>query len=283
MAREELDGQPVIDMHVHVYTEEAFWGPAPDDVTGQMGPATAAKHQEALLREMDANHVVLAMASAPLGWKNPDPSRFLQGLELHDPSDLDLAKLEASVEAGEVQVLGELMGAYAGIGPEAPVWDPVYALAEAHDIPVAIHMGVVPPGAEQGRFPNYRIQLGDPLRMQDVLVRYPGLRVYLMHAGLPAYPRKMLEMMNQFPTLHVDIGVLAWIRPYTQASLRSFLPAAFEAGFGDRVLFGSDEMVWPDAVSWSIAFIKEAEFLSAEEKRMLLHDNAARFLGVEGP
>jgi len=46
----------------------------------------------------------------------------------------------------------------------------------------------------------------------------------------------------------------------------------------NRVMFGSDQLVWPDVIESSIAAIEEAPFLDAEQKRAILYANAARFL-----
>jgi predicted TIM-barrel fold metal-dependent hydrolase len=46
-------------------------------------------------------------------------------------------------------------------------------------------------------------------------------------------------------------------------------------------MFGSDQMIWPDAIERSIDSIQEAPFLTAEQKRAILHDNAARFLRLD--
>jgi len=51
-----------------------------------------------------------------------------------------------------------------------------------------------------------------------------------------------------------------------------------EAGFGKRILFGSDQMGWPDAIVVAIRRIQAAPFLSAAQKRDILYENAARFL-----
>ena len=51
-----------------------------------------------------------------------------------------------------------------------------------------------------------------------------------------------------------------------------------EAGFGKRVMFGSDQMNWPGAIDYSIESITSAPFLTQQQKRDILHDNAARFL-----
>lgn len=50
------------------------------------------------------------------------------------------------------------------------------------------------------------------------------------------------------------------------------------AGFGKRIMFGSDNMVWPQTIEIGIKTIEKATFLTAEQKRDILFNNAARFL-----
>ena len=57
-----------------------------------------------------------------------------------------------------------------------------------------------------------------------------------------------------------------------------YLQQIVEAGFADRILFGSDQMIWPGVIEPSIEAIEQAPFLDAEQKRDILYDNAARFL-----
>jgi predicted TIM-barrel fold metal-dependent hydrolase len=47
---------------------------------------------------------------------------------------------------------------------------------------------------------------------------------------------------------------------------------------GKRILFGSDQMYWPDAIGEAIRAVDEAPFLDATQKRDILYNNAARFL-----
>ena len=46
-------------------------------------------------------------------------------------------------------------------------------------------MGLGPPGAAYIGFPKYRMSLSNPLLLEEVLVRHPKLRLYVMHAGWP--------------------------------------------------------------------------------------------------
>lgn len=43
-------------------------------------------------------------------------------------------------------------------------------------------------------------------------------------------------------------------------------------------MFGSDQMIWPQAIGIGIDTIEHADFLTTEQKRDILYNNAARFL-----
>lgn len=69
------------------------------------------------------------------------------------------------------------------------------------------------------------------------------------------------------------------IRTRSDFSFGRRRPGELRLQFGvKRIMFGSDQMVWPEAIDVSIAAINEAPFLSAEQKRDILYNNAARFL-----
>jgi predicted TIM-barrel fold metal-dependent hydrolase len=55
------------------------------------------------------------------------------------------------------------------------------------------------------------------------------------------------------------------------------------SGFGDRLMFGSDQMIWPESITLAVEGVDSATFLSPEQKRAIFHDNAARFLKLEQP
>jgi predicted TIM-barrel fold metal-dependent hydrolase len=47
------------------------------------------------------------------------------------------------------------------------------------------------------------------------------------------------------------------------------------------LMFGSDQMRWPEMIGEGIEAIEEADFLTAEQKRDILYNNAARFLRMD--
>ena len=58
----------------------------------------------------------------------------------------------------------------------------------------------------------------------------------------------------------------------------SYLRGIVDAGFGTRTIFGSDQMVWPEAMEIAIQNIERADFLTADKTRNILSYNAATFL-----
>jgi uncharacterized protein len=199
---------------------------------------------------------------------------FLPSTSSWGPDAPSPETLRRLFEAGPFTVLGEIANQYLGIAPDDERMAPYWALAEELDIPVAIHMGEGPPGVAY-LIPTYRARLTNPFLLEEVLLRHPRLRVAVMHYGSPLVD-EMISMLGAYPQLYVDIGGIQWAYPpeYFYDQLRRFI----EAGFGNRVMFGSDQMVWPGVIEPAIAIIEEARFLSEEQRRDIFYNNAARFL-----
>ena len=96
-----------------------------------------------------------------------------------------------------------------------------------------------------------------------------------MHAGFPMLD-DLLAMLYAHPQVHVDVGIIVYGQP--KATFYRYLRGIVEAGFTNRVMFGSDQMVWPGVIERAINTINEAPFLNEQQKRDILYNNAARFL-----
>jgi predicted TIM-barrel fold metal-dependent hydrolase len=53
------------------------------------------------------------------------------------------------------------------------------------------------------------------------------------------------------------------------------------AGLGTRILFGSDQMYWPEAIGMAVDAVEAAPFLTPAERRAIFYGNAVRFLRLE--
>ena len=301
--------EPVIDMHLHALAANAQGPPpmgmcTPIDTMPGWDPITPfppvflevfkkpscadpiwspTTDVEVMTRTLDVmkRHNVIGVLSGPAArvdaWMAADSARFIPALILNAG--------EASAPTPEIvrqrhaqkqlSVLGEVTNQYSGLQPDDPRMEPYWTLAEELDIPVAYHVGPGPPGAVYLGSPNYRARLHSALTMEEVLVKHPRLRLSVMHAGFPLLD-DMLALLYAYPQVYVDVGIIVYGQP--RPAFYRYMQALVDAGFGKRVMFGSDQMVWPETLERAITVINDAPFLSAAQKRDILYNNAARFL-----
>jgi predicted TIM-barrel fold metal-dependent hydrolase len=269
--------QPIIDVHLHSESLANLkdWGPNP--VTGKKAPESVEEHIKQTLAAMDRYNVVLGIASGDLEsveqfrkaaldriWAGP--SRGIPGLNLEN--------LRALYQSGRLKIMGEVVAQYDGLSPSDLILDPYFALTESLDVPACIHMGMSFPGITESS-PKFRVSVGNPLLLEELLNRHPKMRVWIAHMGFP-FLEETIGILNVYPRVYVDTGAIDWIeRPEAFAS---YLKTLVIYGFEKRIMFGSDQMTWPDAIGLAVETIEKADFLSADQKRDILYDNAARFL-----
>ena len=256
--------QPVIDVHMHAVGAGAR--------TASLAADTATLHE--VVAELDRDHVIAVLVSSltlprALQWARRD-DRFIPTLAFRDTS-MSVDTIRALVQRGAVVGLGELGFQYAGLRPDDPALDRYFAVAEELDVPVAIHMA----GGGLPDVPGFRVRLGDPLLLEEALLRHPRVRVNLMHAGLP-FLESTVAIMRRYPQVYADLSKISDSSAYPRRQFHDYLRALVHADLGERLMFGSDA-AGPGAVTASIAGITSATFLSAAERRDILCDNAARF------
>jgi hypothetical protein len=271
----------VIDMHMHSYTEKDFWvGKARN---GLESSKSSKEHLEQTIQKMNQHKIEYAVICGTIEsiekYTKAD-KRFIPGYQDYEDTLIPIKQFEEYVQTGKIKVFGEVMAVYKGRTLADSLYQPYLAICEKYGIPVAYHSGGSFPNAQQLGWPKYRIALGDPFLIEDVLVKYPKLKLYLMHAGENFY-ENTLRMMDGYPNLYADLGVELWLHPLTKDYGTKFLKSAKEYGFLDRVMFGSDQMVWPEAITSSINFLKSMDFLTETEKEMILYKNAKKFIGIK--
>lgn len=284
---------PIIDVHLH--TEGFTWaeGEAPrNPVTGEPSTATTSEeHLRRTVEAMDRYNVVKGIVSqsdwaSVERWVDAYPDRFIGGAEFPwvntgDPWLPDLTLLRRKLQGGRFGVIGEITAQYVGLSPSDPVFEPYWALAEELDIPVGIHTGNSRPGIVYEDAPRFRVRFGDPLLLEEMLVAHPRLRVWIMHAGGPDLVQETIALMRQYPQVYADIGILSWGMP--RAYFYDYLETLMRAGLGKRIMFGSDQMRWPEAIGMAVETVEAAPFLSDEEERDIFYNNAVRFFRLDLP
>ena len=221
---------------------------------------------------------IIAVTSGPPDtvdrWKKAGGARILPATYF-DAKGPSPAELRGWIKSGRIVGLAEIGNQYGGIPVNSPSLEPYFAVAEELDVPIGIHMGPGPPGVPYLGSKEYRARLSSLLLLEDVLVRHPKLRVWAMHAGWPLADDAIATLCAH-PQLYVDIGVIDFFLP--RAEFHSYLNRLIDAGFENRIMFGSDQMIFPGAISEAIKSIQSAPFLTEEQERDILYNNAARFL-----
>lgn len=185
-------------------------------------------------------------------------------------------EVRKELETGKYTMFGEVILQYAGISPNDPRFAPYLVILEELDIPLGIHIGTGPPGVSY--FPGMGRHMGrlhSAFEIEEVALRHPTLRINLMHAGWPLADHLIAVLYNH-PQVYCDVGIICYSLP--REAFHDYLRRIVQAGFHRRIMFGSDQMNWPDAIEEGIKAIETADFLTEAQKRDILYNNAARFL-----
>lgn len=228
----------------------------------------------ATLQAMDRHNIVLAFLSDSQesvdAWYAAAPDRFMRSVLFLNPSTADFDMIQEIYKSGELKGMGELATQYAGFAANNPRLDPLFALAEKYDLPILIHSD-----GTAGHSNEFRVANEHPELLQDVLLRHPALRVWVENAGFP-FLDEMIALMYRFPNVYADLSTITWVIP--RSMFYRHLRGLIDAGLGERLMFGSDQMQWPEAVDEAYDAINSADFLTAQQKRDIFYNNAARFL-----
>ena len=301
---------PIIDIHVHAMmgipgaqpacaNAPAFLASDPAKKEDRFGwrtvgcanpllPArTPASYENEVLAEMErlnVTAVVMGDEKTVNRWKIDAPERVIRGTSFRadalsgDNKVAELKRLREAFTKGGFAVMGEVGPQYAGMSPSDPALDEYFALAEELDIPVGIHMGTGGSGRANITTPKFRGSMGNPLLLEDLLAKHPKLRLWIMHAGYPMMDN-LLTLLQANSHVYVDVAGLIWSYPIKEVN--RYIQRMVEAGFEDRVMFGTDQMMWPNLMAQSINIIETADYLTPEQKRDILYNNAARFLRLD--
>jgi hypothetical protein len=280
---------PIIDMHVHAKN-------AVQD--GPQHPMNIASMHE-YEAEADANNVILFAASGAHrfvdSWSEHFGERMLPGAtfpcingetnfegesdgrQACFPNDGILPNIDwlrSQLERGHFQIMGELGMQYVGVSFDDERLTPYYEMAETLDIPIAFHTSGGPPRTAERCCSDFRLSIGDPAQLEEVLVRYPKLRVQVMHANVLTYPG-LLRLLQQFPNVYVDLTPFSSILP--EEGFHQMLRTYRMHGLLNRIMFATDDF----PVAATLLAYRKAEFLTADELRGIECGNAQQFLRLE--
>ena len=295
---------PIIDVHVHAmkvnpaFTMEMCpWflkdmpgadpnGPAPNvwntNCEEPLQPAKSNQEMQEVLLEACERLNVYMVASGDAEilhqWYEKAPSRIIPSLAISNASEMTPEAFEDSLSNGFYKVMGEVAPQYQGMSPSDMSLDEYFGIAEKLSIPVGIHMGTGGNGMANIHSPKYRASLGSPFLLEDLLGRHPKLKIWVMHAGYPLID-EMIALMGANAYVYVDLAGLIWSYPLEE--FHAYLKRLIQAGFGKRIMYGTDLLIWPKLLETSIDVIENADYLSEDQKRDIFFYNAVRFFNLD--
>ena len=177
-------------------------------------------------------------------------------------------KWSEEIDQGKYGALGELIMGYNKIKVDAEFVWPYYAVAEEKGLPAFFHFGSLP-------IMNME-EWAKPLVLEKVADAFPNLVIVACHVGGGRNIQDTIKLMQRKKNVYTDISFLSG----TNAQFTHEVLAEFkELGLLSRVLYGSDQLVWPGLISKSVENVKSSG-LTAEELRMVFYSNAAKILRV---
>jgi predicted TIM-barrel fold metal-dependent hydrolase len=280
----------IIDTHLHAIhpgmlakaNEETF------GVHGKVGH-TMVQDPDTLMQEtvknMNAHGIAMGVLSGDNDmvqkWVQKNPGRFIPSYspDLSNPA-AGIKTFEAEVAMGKWKAMGEVLLPYFGMPLNHQGLFPYYEICEKYSIPVIFHAGLDGPEPQQNLSPVFRVELGNPLLLVDVLVKYPKLRVVIAHLGWP-YTKEAAYMLYSYKNVYVDTSVVNWL--FNRAFQNALEEMIDVSGGSDRILFGSDQMVWPQMIGNAVQSITKGTSLNDQDRQNILRDNAVRLFGIGKP
>lgn len=304
-ADENYEG-PIIDMHMHAFgapdsTAIKICAPvehwpawdlekSPEENFRQQmsraceNPISSAANDDELLEQtlsaMREHNIYGMLGGRPEmleRWTNRDPGRFMPSLDLNLRTLMSTPQeIRELAKEGAITAIFEVMTQYHGIPANSAELDPYFALAQELDLPIGIHFSQGPPG--NGYLSRgMRVSYSSPLLLEEVLLKYPRARVWVSHGAYP-FIDDMKAMLLAHPRLYLDVGIYSFVMP--EPEYHGWICSLVNAGFYDRIMFGSDSQFWPETISIAIDRTARAPCLNPQYRRAIFYDNAASFLGL---
>ena len=182
--------------------------------------------------------------------------------------------VENQINDNKIHFIGEVLSQYYGISPSSEELYPYYSLAEKYGLPVGIHTGIA--GPNHGS-PNFKVGLGSPILLEDLLQKFPTLKVWIMHAGAP-FMDDTLAIMSYYSNVYADISAISNPDIFPSQDFYNTMKRLIKAGLENRLMFGSDN----GDIAKIMANINKLEFLSQDQKDKIFYKNAEIFFSNSG-
>jgi uncharacterized protein len=272
-----------IDFHVHLPTPDWLDG----SMAGYLEAAEAyfrSRVERQSLDELAAKYQALDATAVLLAWDAETatgrprvPNSTVAAAVREHPGaftgigSVDPHKESAVDEVAEIAALGlrgvKFHPSLQAFAPDDEKFWPVFAACESHGLLALFHTGTSGIGARQPGGQGIRIDYAHPLKLDSVAAAFPGLTVVAAHFGWP-WHMDLLAMALHKTNVYIDIS--GWSPRRIPAEVTREL----KGRLADQFVWGSDyPFIAPERC------LGELEELGLDSP-VLLHDNAARILGL---
>ena len=309
----EVHGQPtaarppIIDMHMHAMPVDFYGKPPakmcapqnfpwvdPKDSTADfvtcIGPTIQAgatddeviRRTVAVMTEYNVTGVISAPSRAGVSsvdrlkpWQSAAPDRVIPGVWSN--GSVPLESIRRWAKEGRIRVLGELT--FHTPATALPTRCPS-STSRSPKSSIFLSACTSDPAHQARRTLERALSRGARAAARARrIAAAPSEDAAVCHARRLAAHRRDAGAAVYHPQVNVDVGIISWQLP--RAEFHRYLRRFIDAGFGKRVMFGSDQLLFPEMIRVAIENIESAEFLTAEQKRDIFYNNAARFLRLD--
>ena len=157
---------------------------------------------------------------------------------------------------------------YNAVALDDPRLTPVYEYLVAHDMPLTMHMGTTFP-------PQCPVDMGRPIHVEPVALRYPDLKIIMAHMGHP-WCEDCIVIIRKQPNVYAEVSGL-YYRPW---QFYNMLISAQEYMVTHKMFWGTDFPV--TTVDESVEGLRNANHpvegtplpqVSTETIERILHSN----------
>ena len=280
---------PVIDVHTHLARKSEI----PDvrdrhmlEVAGF--PVGSAHPVEQLLEEMDRGGIdkSVVLGTPHVAERPFDNAALAEAIEPYHDRLIGFGALDPrNVEdmAGGVRYCVEELG-FKGIGEvvgidiASPDCFPMYEACIELGVPILIHMGF--------SLPTVPLKYCHPMLLDDVVIRYPELKVIAAHCAAPWF-NELAGVAFRHENVWVDVSALGM---YPAPMRYQAIGTMIGSGLGGRLLFGSDfPVVRPSEwLKWVRSFkvplplraLLGLPAFTAADREAMFYGNAAKLLAI---
>jgi uncharacterized protein len=187
-----------------------------------------------------------------------------------EPSSIEVAgAVELAKRNRELRAFKIRLG-YLKVFSDDPVFDPLYAYAEAEDLPVMFHTGDTATS-------NGSLEHAHPLTLDRLANQHPGLKIVICHFGNP-WIIDVGELIYKHRNVFADISGLAvggskYLEGYMSSLAEQLSRAIYFAGGAQKVIFGTDYPVSTQSLGLGLV---DRLRIDAIDRATILSENARK-------